>query len=69
MKSFCDKYIDREMIGHLKRSGFRIGNISNYRLQKNVPRPKQLLHICFVISVWRDVDINTLILEALESIL
>lgn len=68
MEEFIKKYVDREMASRLIVSGIKPYLIHNYRYGQSIPKPHILYKICFVIAVEKQLDLDQVLWEAIQTI-
>ena len=66
MDIFIKKYVTTQIIKELNKIGIKPNVISNYKTGRSKPKPKKLVHICFVISVYTNIHIDDLIYDAVQ---
>tara|TARA_A100001201_G_scaffold143027_2_gene143055 strand:+ start:657 stop:878 length:222 start_codon:yes stop_codon:yes gene_type:complete len=68
MDKFLQKYLDTLIVKEIGRVGINHRLVSSYKTGKSKPKPKNLVKICFVLSVYYKMDIDDLLFEAVQYI-
>ena len=66
MDKFLQKYLTAQIVKEMDRVGISPRTISNYRTGKSNPKPKKLIKIIFVLSVYLKIDFDDLLFEAVQ---